>query len=31
MEKIDFGVGISMPVHPDKCAKAEEFLLNVLG
>lgn len=30
MEKIDFGVGISMAVRPDKRELVESFLLNVL-
>ena len=31
MEKIDFGIGISMPVKPNMRKKAEDFLSNVLG
>ena len=30
-EKIDFGVGISMPVKPDSRSRAEDFLSKILG
>ena len=30
-EKIDFGVGHSMPVHPDQMKRAEDFLEKVLA
>ena len=31
MEKIDFGLGMSMPVRPDKRKRTEEFLAKILG
>ena len=31
MEKIDFGVGMSMPIKPESRSRAEDFITNVLG